>query len=418
LGVVLYELITGKKPYQADTPAAVAILQAMEPLAPPSKIVRGVPEAVEKVLYKTLARNPEDRYEDMAAFQDALTGLLQNAAVKGKEKVTEPVPQPQPAPAVVEAVSSEGVTRDALDTTPAEGIQFRERKASKAKKHGLPRWALWVGGVLIGLAFIGMMIGIGGNLVDMGKGGEGPLAMLASETPTETLPPPVLGSTKLNEIDGAGMVYVPAGEFLMGSEDGSSDEAPKHDVYLDAYWIYKHEVTNEQYHACIKAGICSGIFSKYPENKYPADYIDWYEAETYCEWAGGRLPSEAEWEKAARGTDGRSYPWGEESPNCNLANFGGCSGHTVPVGSFPEGASPYGALDMAGNMWEWVADWYDPDYYGSSPSENPTGPVGGEHRVLRGGSWLNTKGYIRASLRLMFSPGITNQNIGFRCVHD
>ncbi len=243
----------------------------------------------------------------------------------------------------------------------------------------------------------------------------------ATPTKTATLTPtpePALeiGSVLINARDGAEMVYVPAGEFLMGSEDANDDEAPEHTVYLDAYWIYKNEVTNAQYRQCIEDDVCSGDLSRYPENDYPAAYIGWYEANDYCEWAGGRLPTEAEWEKAARGTDGRTYPWGEESPTCNLAQFWDCSGETVPVGSFPAGASPYGALDMAGNVWEWVADWYDAEYYQNSPSQNPTGPASGTYRVLHGGSWYPNEWNLRASDRNWSSPGVWNSSRGFRCL--
>ena len=253
------------------------------------------------------------------------------------------------------------------------------------------------------------------TLVTMSQQGIEQTLVAASPTPEPTLG---IGLTLINAKDGAEMVYVPAGEFLMGSEDADadSDEDPEHTVYLDAYWIYKHEVMNAQYRQCIEDGVCSGDLSGYPENDYPAVYIDWYDASAYCEWAGGRLPTEAEWEKAARGTDGQTYPWGEADPNCSLAQYGGCSLEIVPVGSFLAGASPYGALDMAGNVWEWVADWYDTDYYQNSPSQNPTGPASGTIRVRRGGSWVSHVRFLRASGRSGRSPDNWNSNSGFRCL--
>ena len=436
LGVVLYELITGLKPFSADTPAAVAIMQATEALAPPSGLIQGIPETVEKVLYKALARDPQYRYENMDEFSKALRGLLAEAEQPFKAT-------PTPAPTVAMAESSESVTQDALDATPVEEMNTPGQSTPKQKR-GLPKWALWagigiVGLAIIGLAIIGLAIGIGGNLVDLGKGGEGPLAMLATETATATVapnltktatptktatitptpePPLGIGSTLINEKDGAELVYVPAGEFLMGSEDAEaySDEAPEHTVYLDAYWIYKYEVMNEQYRQCIEDGVCSGNLSDYPENDYPAENISWYEANDYCKWAGGRLPTEAEWEKAARGEDGQTYPWGEADPNCNLAQYGGCSWYIIAVGSLPGGASPYGALDMAGNVWEWVADWYDADYYQNSPSQNPTGPASGTYRVLRGGSWGGSRWRLRASYRYWYYPGYSASFYGFRCL--
>ena len=346
---------------------------------------------------------------------------------------SDPVPQA--------FVVSESITRDVLDATPVP-----EMNATPKVKRGLPKWALWAGIGIISLVIIGLAIGFGGNLTNMGKGGEGPLAMLATETttaaasvtitptitkttiPTKTAtitltPEPTLGiySTMINEKDGAEMVYVPAGEFLMGSEDAvaNSDEAPEHTVYLDAYWIYKNEVTNAQYRQCIEDGVCSGYLSRYTESEYPAIYISWYDANDYCQWVGGRLPTEAEWEKAARGEDGRTYPWGEAEANCTLVQFHGCSGGTVPVGSSPAGASPYGALDMAGNVWEWVADWYDADYYLKSPLQNPTGPASGTYRVIRGVSWDNILWGLRASFRFWGNPDLSYGNIGFfgfRCL--
>jgi len=264
-------------------------------------------------------------------------------------------------------------------------------------------------------------------------------------TPTITLPPtptPSLGSTLVNEVDGMVQVYVPEGEFEMGSEDGYSDESPEHTVYLDAFWIDQTEVTNEMYEKCVEAGACQPPFRSksntrlsYYGNSYFADYpviwVNWYKAKDYCEWAGRRLPTEAEWEKAARGTDGRIYPWGNGDVAGDLLNFADSNtsfenavssiddGYedTAPVGSYPDGASPYGALDMAGNVWEWVADKYDSDYYSNSPGSNPTGSGYGDQHVIRGGSWSSQAREIRSSNRQWWFPdeyAISDYH-GFRC---
>ena len=243
-------------------------------------------------------------------------------------------------------------------------------------------------------------------------------------------------NSQVRKIDGQTMVFIPAGDFLMGSNNtdpnAEEDEMPQHLVFLDAYWIDQTEITNAQYQQCVTAGACLGAqvgprFFKEPQ--LPAVGVNWEQAKDYCRWVGARLPSEAEWEKAARGVDGRLYPWGNEfddtrlnycDSNCvaDWRDFEGDDGYkyTAPVGSYPLGASPFGVLDMSGNVWEWTADWYAADAYQTAPYKNPQGPTEGLQRVIRGGSWLYNGRALRLPRRNRDVPTSSYENIGFRCV--
>ena len=240
----------------------------------------------------------------------------------------------------------------------------------------------------------------------------------ASATPT----------TWVRAKDGMVMVYVPAGDFLMGSPagEGHDDEHPQHRVTLDAFWIDRTEVTNAQYEQCVQAGACRASGNTYDPDlvgaNQPVAVVDWNQAQAYCQWAGARVLTEAEWEKAARGTDGRRYPWGNQEATCEYAWMDDGSGYGcgqgkpwLVVGSKPTGVSPYGALDMAGSAWEWVADWYAADYYSGSPGRNPPGPVSGQERVMRGGSWGTRLDYVRSAYRDRSDPTTTYNHVGFRC---
>jgi formylglycine-generating enzyme required for sulfatase activity len=218
------------------------------------------------------------------------------------------------------------------------------------------------------------------------------------------------------------MALIPAGQFTMGSDNGDKDEKPVHTVYLNDFYIDKYEVTNALYKDCVTAGVCAQPQNvrNYDNSQYanhPVVYVDWNMAKAYCEWRGAQLPTEAQWEKAARGTDGRTYPWGE-GIECNKANYLGCVDDTKTVGSYENGQSPYGLYDMAGNVWEWTADWYSDTYYQSSPAENPPGPDSGQYRVLRGGA-LNQDAYLlRDSARLGVNPANVFLGFGIRCARN
>ena len=270
------------------------------------------------------------------------------------------------------------------------------------------------------------------------------------------------GATRVWEKDGSVMVYVPAGTFWMGSTSaeigdavaacvaaGGSQalcarshnaEAPRHEIYVDAFWIERTEVTNAQYRKCVEAGTCEeptisdwGAPTNNDDSKaeHPVVCVDWNDATTYCQWSGKRLQTEAEWEKATRGTDGLIFPWGDtfdgrllnfcdvncESERKNVDWDDGYAG-TARVGSYAAGENPYRAWDMAGNVWEWVSDWYNVNYYGGSPQSNPPGPGTGTEKVARGGSWYGLWHYARAATRRGHDPSDRGSIFGFRCADE
>jgi hypothetical protein len=226
----------------------------------------------------------------------------------------------------------------------------------------------------------------------------------------------------LKWIDTSLLAFVPAGEFSMGNGSG---DFPTHTVALDAYWIQQTEVTNGMYAQCVAAGTCTAptqelgapVYTNTDYSSHPVVGVTWDQASAYCAWIGGRLPTEAEWEKAARGASSSPYPWGSDGAACDLLNFAGCIKHTSNVTDYQAGRSPFGLYDMAGNVFEWVGDWYSPTYYNESPAMNPTGPDSGDSRVIRGSSFETepTDG-IESAIRHYMAPSRTAHDVGFRCV--
>ncbi len=264
---------------------------------------------------------------------------------------------------------------------------------------------------------------------------------------TITAPAPIFGKKQIRSIDQMSQVYVPAGIFMMGSSDRDAladrEEKPQHQVILDDFWLDQTEVTNAQFVQFLneKGNQIEGDVTwldiessesliieadeqfqpKTNFEDHPVTEVTWYGAKAYCEWAGGRLPTEAEWEYAALGLLREQYPWGEEF-SCQHTNASGpgCSGNrqTMPVKRFPSGVSWVEAHDMAGNVWEWTADWYQAEYYANALVENPAGPDSGEEKTLRGGSWITDMKYVRSTYRGHNIPNTSNQDVGFRCVND
>lgn len=256
-------------------------------------------------------------------------------------------------------------------------------------------------------------------------------------SPTASLMPSEIETTVVDQ--GSEMVFIPQGEFQMGCDPEHNggfscppDELPLHTVFLADYYIDRHEVTNAKYEECVKDGKCeapkkvgSESQTSYYDNPafadYPVIYVTWSDADAYCKYVGKRLPSEAEWEKAVRGTSIKTYPWGDSKPTCTLANVfntasgSTCSGDTQVVGSYPDGKSQFGVMDMAGNVFEWVNDWYSDSYYKNASSNNPTGPTEGTYRVLRGGGWSSNGVFLRTASR-SYDPDFNNsKDTGFRC---
>ena len=226
------------------------------------------------------------------------------------------------------------------------------------------------------------------------------------------------------------MALVSEGVFAMGSDSGQAleDERPKHEVWLDRFLIDLYEVTTGQYAVFLAAEkrappwLWESVDLSLHRDR-PVIGVDWHDADAYCRWAGKRLPTEAEWEKAARGTDGRLYPWGNQEPTALLANFAlgarfSYSQVLMPVDRYEPGRSPFGLYHMAGNVWEWTQDWYGAQYYQSGQTNNPTGPVQGEFKVLRGGSWSDLPKYLLSYGRFKLPPGTKNSYTGFRCAKD
>lgn len=422
LGVVMYEMLTGRLPYNADTPFELAFKMAKEQLPRPKLFVLDLPDKVERVVIKAIAKAPEDRYQSMEEFGKELNGL-----------VSETMPFIVP-----KWIYLAGIGVVIL----ASGLMFLWTLDS-----GIPKP---VSTLISSVATIPVPTTMGFATTSLPTAMAHPTNIVTVQ-PTKTntpLPEPTvaptigIGSTLISPKDGMVMVYVPEGEFEMGSNDGDDNEKPVHTVYLDGYWIDQTEVTNAMFAIFVQAtgyetdaekrGIGwiysnnnwteilganwqapQGLKIDNSKNNHPVLQVSWNDASAYCQWAERRLPSEAEWEKAACGTDGRVYPWGNQIPNTTFLNYDESIGETTEVGSYPAGASPYGALDMAGNVWEWTADWYGT--YPSSLVNNPIGVVNGKYRTLRGGSWYFYDYLARCSNRDVSTPDASNDNLGFRC---
>jgi formylglycine-generating enzyme required for sulfatase activity len=386
---------------------------------------------------KTLLRSLRKRYEQKMSQEETNQETGEDAAQRAKQEAEE-------------KIRRERLRREHLQWEVAEQA-VRDKEKIRAARKLKQRITAVLGGVGV-LALFGVLFVAASLIMNLLKPSPTPAiteAPLVTEAPVAPAEPPItdvpteatmgIGSTMVSDKDGMTMVYVPAGDFTMGSNDGDADEKPSQTMYLDSFWIDQTEVTNAMYALCVTDEVCdppshvgSPNETRYYNNTkyvdYPVIYVNWDMAKTYCEWAGRALPTESQWEKAARGADGNIYPWGNrfDGRRLNFCDVNCTNAHDAytlyddenvylsRVGYYPDGASVYGALDMSGNVWEWVADMYDAYPNGIAGASSDFGK---QYPVLRGGSWKHTMYDVRASNRWHFSVASDafNPYSGFRC---
>jgi len=453
LGVVLFEMLTGgERPFTGEsakttgaTSEKVRWEQIRLPAPPPSKFNSSIPQSMDEIVLKCLEKSPVARYLSATDLLNDLTRQIAQANVPEQPK-SEKTP-----------VSAGATRTDSLNLSEqpkGEKMQQKQpvsqpKEVQKAnplprRKMGLALVSLISGGIAILLFFAifgrGLMSQPGlpaSTATNVSSTSTSTPALPVTNAPSltnipaptipPTLPPTLpstlgIGSTQISPNDGAVMVFVPAGAFKMGSKS-RDDEQPIQPISLNDFWIDQTEVTNKQFAACVSVGVCDphdnfsitrlGYFDNPEFADYPVIKVSWYDAETYCEWAGRRLPTEAEWEKAARGIDQRAYPWGNNAPKKDLLNSNNYLGDTTEVKKYPGGVSYYQVYDMAGNVWEWVSSLYQP--YPYDPLDGREELTSIYTRVMRGGSWSSDDNSVRSASRKNAEPKITGFDIGFRC---
>ncbi|MBI3359630.1 MAG: SUMF1/EgtB/PvdO family nonheme iron enzyme, partial [Chloroflexi bacterium] len=500
LGVILYEMATGVVPFTGDTPISVMMKHVTEPLRSPLAVNPDIPPLLAQVIETALAKNPADRFATAEAMSAALTlvkarlpatkppGRASPSPSDPATVIESPVPAATtPAPRRVESgrrpEAAQAASVSSARAQPAERVSApppviaEPRVAtpmrpvpSPARAPGMPQaeakppagrsW-MTIGAVAIvgvcllaaivaGVFAIPRLTGSANTPVPttgLATSAPGVLAtapQIATIAPTGT-PGQVAHATgtalpAVTDTPPAveGMIEIPAGEFIRGSDSAGAESRPQRRIALKAFLIDKTEVTNAQFAEFVKAtghktyfeslGRTKNIWSVPRPNtaadslpEYPVVFITWDDAHAFCKWAGKRLPTEAEWEKAARGADGNIFPWGNDfdPARSNSALNPNSPNGTMPVGSFPDGASPFGVLDMSGNVWEYVSDWYSGTYFAISPDADPPGPASGSGQVLRGGGWFNDKQiHLSAIFRDRGTPDFGDEATGFRCAKD
>jgi serine/threonine protein kinase/formylglycine-generating enzyme required for sulfatase activity len=489
LGIILYEMLTGTRPFEAEDSIAVMHQQAYE-APPPLRSLRPDLSLETLAIVETcLKKEPDARFQRADAIIDAIDQALQAEVRHG--------PNPRATQVLTNLADSELLSRlsvvraptDLPESTPSSSLPT---PTTSRRSFPVPIWAIITLFTLAAAVVLFTLLQPSGDdestpaamIVDTAVPTETAetivivtqVVIVATVTDSPTIEPEMTATPTTEAVpaatntpiatpttasaetivgqDGTAMRLIPEGGFLMGSTSAEVDQAvalcrqnpdgdscaraeyvsemPQHSVFISAFYMDVTEITNGQYKACVNGGDCnppasgSGVYSRsnyYDQAQYanyPVVNVTWFDARDYCIWAGKRLPTEAEWEKAARGDDGRIFPWGN-SFNSNRTNTQDRGTSAIqPVGQYSNGASPYGILDMTGNVWEYVADWFDPDYYASSPDQNPTGPTSSPtgQRVLRSGSYANFQHYARIANRGAVEPGTSTPFRGFRCVID
>lgn len=451
LGCVFVEMLSGDVLFAASSPVEAMKKHVIDGPQFPEKWAAELPEGLEAILRKVLSKEAADRFQDVTSFLEAVEDLA-----VGPGTVAHLVLVPDKSVADRGSIISSTTGKYISDLPASEAEpEVKERLVEKLTRNFLqvPFWVkVSAAGVVILLFFIlawpgdSWIIGLFGtttptSLIQIESTNTATGSPIFMNMPTLTIMPVFASpiATTLPEtlvLNGHKMVLIPAGDFRMGCDslhnddyECDNDELPLHTVFLSDYYIDLYEVTNAQYEDCVSERVCTPptqsksftrdeYFRNPAYSDSPVVFVDWSSAKTYCMWMGGRLPTEAEWEKAARGsTDTRAYPWGDASPTCSLSNFSDCVGDTNAVGSYPSGASAYGVMDMVGNVMEWVNDLYQRDYYTDSPRSDPHGPASVylNSRVLRGGSWDTSGRFLWLTNRAAFPLNTTNFSIGFRC---
>jgi eukaryotic-like serine/threonine-protein kinase len=454
LGVVMFELIAGRRPYVADTPMAVVLKHISDPLPAPRDFAPELPESVEYILYKALAKHPDDRYQTMEAFKEDLENLQTGLTTQHTMPNVE-------APTVI------GQKPKMATQAASKRLAAASTKESKVAKP--LRW-LWVAIPVVCLLLVGALVVFTSNGVIPALFAQATATQAIVAPPTSTLPPilvptetvtlissPTPFPAEISDKNGVSMRFVPAGEFTMGDTSAQAlaecqkyrtdckqawftDEEPPTNVYLDAFYIDTYEVSNLLYRECVDVGACQppikissythpSYYGNSEFSNYPVIYVDWNMANAYCAWRGARLPTEAEWEKAARGADGNVYPWGNNfnginanycDKNCSQSyankNYDDGYNDVAPIDAYPKGVSVYGVYNLAGNVWEWVSSLYQPYPYSATDGRENLNALG--DRVQRGGSWFSYDNNLRSVARSSDKPANATVHVGFRCARN